>query len=215
MKRFKKEHLISAAFVWLVMWAVTLAGCATLGKDECLNADWQSIGYEDGSRGYKASRIGSHRKACAKHGVTPDFDRYEAGRQKGLEEWCTSRNGYQQGLRGSVYNGVCVGPLEQAFMKGFAYGKDVHASASEYGRQKNALKTRYADLDALEMELQALEDELVRSGTSPRRRRQLLEEIRHMEADRQMALNDIADMEHTLEDMQEHLDQLKQNHPYQ
>ena len=192
-----------------------LSGCATLGKDECLNADWQSIGYEDGARGYKASRIGSHRKACAKHGISPNFDLYESGRLKGLEEWCTPRNGYQQGVHGKGYNGVCPDFLEGPFIKAMNHGKDVHAYAAQVSRQERDLKKMIADLDTLDMDLDAMEEALVAPGVSPRRRRQMLEEIRLLEEDRRLFLNDIADMEQALADMQAHLVRLQENHPYQ
>ncbi len=53
-----------------------ISGCATMGKDECLTSNWRSIGYEDGARGYPPERIGNHRKACAKHSVSPDLQTY-------------------------------------------------------------------------------------------------------------------------------------------
>jgi hypothetical protein len=44
--------------------AVVLSACATgMGKDECVAADWRTIGYEDGLHGYPADRIGAHRVA--------------------------------------------------------------------------------------------------------------------------------------------------------
>ena len=47
-------------------------GCASLDKNECLHADWYAIGLEDGARGRALERLGDHRRACAKHSVTPD-----------------------------------------------------------------------------------------------------------------------------------------------
>ena len=62
-----------------------LSACATgMGKDECAAADWRTIGYEDGVRGFPADRIGAHRVACAKHQVTPDLAAYMEGRDRGL-----------------------------------------------------------------------------------------------------------------------------------
>jgi hypothetical protein len=211
---FGNRRISRVLAIWIAGLTMLFGGCATLDKDECLHADWQSIGYEDGARGYKASRIASHRKACAKHGIAPDFDRYEAGRLKGLEEWCTPRNGYQQGVRGHHYNGVCPESLEGPFMEALAYGKDVHAYASQVERQEEDLKKMVADLGTLQMDLAAMEEELVRSGVSPRRRRHLLAQIRRLEDDQRLSMNDIADMEHTLEDMQAHLAHLKDNNPY-
>ena len=202
----------------LTFWAATVTlmvgGCATLDKDECLTADWQSIGYEDGARGYKASHIGSHRKACAKHGVAPDFDLYEKGRLKGLEEWCTPRNGYRQGAGGHLYNGVCPSHLAAPFMAAFEQGRAVHAYAAQIKAQESEMKKMLVDRDALDKDLEALENELVRPGVSPRGRRRLLEDIRQLEAQRNSLLNDITEMDRVLEDMNAHLARLHENNPY-
>ena len=200
--------------LWMAAVTLMVGGCATLDKDECLNADWQSIGYEDGARGYKASRIGNHRKACAKHGIAPDFDLYEKGRLRGLAEWCTPQNGYRQGAGGKLYTGVCPGPLAGPFKAAFNHGKAIHAYASQIKGQENVLRKMTVDFDAMEAELQALEDELVRPGVSPRRRRRLLEDIRELEAQQNALLNDIDDMERTLADMNDHLARLRENNPY-
>ena len=194
---------------------LTLSGCATLDEGECRNADWQSIGYEDGARGYKASRIGNHRKACAKYGIAPDFDRYEVGRLKGLEEWCTPRNGYRQGVRGRGYNDVCPSHLAGPFVAALAYGKDIHAYAAQIQRQERDLDQMVADMDALDMDIESMEEALVSPGVSPRRRRQMLAEIRLLEENRRSLATDIADMEHTLAEMHDHLNHLKTHHPYQ
>jgi predicted nucleic acid-binding Zn-ribbon protein len=42
-----------------------LSACASMSKNECLNANWKTIGYEDGSLGRAETMIQSHRKACA------------------------------------------------------------------------------------------------------------------------------------------------------
>jgi hypothetical protein len=191
-----------------------LSGCATLGKDECLNADWFSIGYEDGAHGYHASRIGDHRKACAKHGVTPDFVTYEKGRQQGLGEWCTPRNGNRIGLQGGGYNGVCPKDLEPAFLQAFDQGKAVHAYEKEYKIRDQRLKNMYANLDGIEKDIADMETELVGNGSSPRRRKALLEEIRLREQDRRLLLSDIAALEKTIADMRDNLEQMKSGNPY-
>ena len=58
----------------------TLGGCASLSKDECLNADWQDIGVRDGANGQPEEYLIQHSTACAKVGVTPDRTRWLAGR---------------------------------------------------------------------------------------------------------------------------------------
>jgi len=57
-------------------------GCSTLSQEECLVADWQLIGREDGAVGRDASYIGNHRKACADYGIVPDLQEYQHGYER-------------------------------------------------------------------------------------------------------------------------------------
>ncbi len=93
----------SRSFRLILSTALVLAlqGCASLSKDECVTADWYSIGYEDGLHGKQADQIANHRKSCAKHGVTADLALYNEGRDAGLERFCEPRNGYRLGRAGS------------------------------------------------------------------------------------------------------------------
>jgi hypothetical protein len=191
-----------------------LSGCATLVKDECLHADWFSIGYEDGAHGYHAARIENHRKACARNGVTPDFDTYEKGRQQGLDQWCTPRNGNRIGLQGGGYNGVCPKDLEPAFLQALDHGKAVYAYEKEYENQDRALKNMVADLGGIEKNIADMEAELVDNSASPRRRKALLEEIRLRDEDRRLLHNDIEATEKTIADMRHNLEQMKARNPY-
>ena len=201
--------LCATAFLFL-----NLSGCATLGKDECLNADWFSIGYEDGARGYKASRIAGHRKACAKHGVAPDFDTYEKGRQQGLGEWCTPRNGYRVGAQGGAYNGVCPAAMEPAYLKALNQGKAVYGYEKELKNQDQTLKKLYTDLDGIDRNIADMEAEMVSDRVSPRRRKMLLEEIRMREGDRRSLLDEISAAEQTIADMQRNLEQMRARDPF-
>lgn len=108
----------------LLLTALFVAGCAGgMSKKECAVADWYAVGVEDGSKGYDLSRLGSHRKACAKAGVTPDADRYAQGRLVGLQSYCTFERGRAQGQRGAAMSTVCpAGPLEAQFTQGYNAG---------------------------------------------------------------------------------------------
>src|SRR3989337_3049438 len=86
---------------------LALSACATMDRNECLTVDWQTVGFEDGVAGYSGDRIGQHRKACAKHGVTPDLTAYQAGREEGLREYCVPANGFRLGSQGGSYSGMC------------------------------------------------------------------------------------------------------------
>lgn len=213
---FRNDGITFRAVLIFGFFSVVLlvSGCATLNENECINADWHSIGYEDGARGFKTSRIGAHRKACSEYGVTPDFKAYEKGRQQGLQEWCTPRNGYALGARGKLYNGVCPKALEPAYLDAYHQGKAVFAYSKELKIQETRLKNLYADLDAIDKVLADKEARLVGQGTSPRRRKKLLEEIRVVENDRRMLLHSITDQEHFVAEMQENLAQMQSQNPF-
>jgi hypothetical protein len=205
---------MSRAILFVSITALLISGCASMGKDECLHADWQIIGYEDGARGYAGTRIGVHRKACAKHGVAPDMAAYEAGRLKGLQEWCTPRNGYRLGLKGNRYNGVCPQSLESPFIEAMGRGRAVHGYEKQVQKARQELKEMRAGLEAMDTDLQAMKAELISDDTTPRRRLMLLGEIRKLEADRDLHINDIEDMEDQVADMQANLRQMKKASPY-
>lgn len=199
---------------FLLIAVLLLAGCATMGKDECLNANWLTIGFEDGSRGYPGNRIGEHRKACAKHGVTPDLAAYESGRKRGLVTWCAPRNGYRIGLGGGQYNGVCPRSMEAPFIEAVSKGRAVYGYQKEVNKARNELKQMHKDLEGMDEDLVSMEAEMISNGVTPRRRVQLLREIRQLEDDKKLFINDIGDMEIQVADMQANLDRMKAENHY-
>ncbi|MGD9214556.1 MAG: DUF2799 domain-containing protein [Desulfobacteraceae bacterium] len=212
-----RHTLIRGASICVGLWAavaVLVYGCASLDKAECINADWKSIGFEDGVRGYKGSHIGRHREACARHGVAPDLDLYEAGRQQGLAQWCTPHNGYRLGIQGKRYNGVCPTTLEAGFMEALAQGRAVNAYGKEVKKQESRLEKMVGQLGAVDEQISVMEAELVSDDVSPRRRMKLLNEIRRLEEDQRYLVNDIEDMEQTLEDMRNNLTKMRMENPY-
>ena len=101
---------------------VALNGYATLSPDECLHADWRTIGYEDGIQGRDLSILSQHRQACAEVGVAPDLDAYQAGRADGVRVFCRPPNAYEQGRQGHAYSGVCPADMEQEFIAAHGEG---------------------------------------------------------------------------------------------
>lgn len=101
---------------------LTLCGCATLSKSECQTGDWYSIGVRDGANGQTEDRFLENAKACAARGMPADRERWMQGREHGLERYCTAPHGYQVGAAGENYRGVCLGPVEGEFMRGFQLG---------------------------------------------------------------------------------------------
>ncbi|MDE1461373.1 DUF2799 domain-containing protein [Spartinivicinus poritis] len=102
---------------------VGLNGCATLSREECLSANWQTIGYEDGTKGRLPGFVAEHRKACAEYGVVPDLTSYQQGREEGVRHYCRPANGYYLGRHGYSYSGVCSEEEEAEFLRAWHQGE--------------------------------------------------------------------------------------------
>lgn len=127
---------------------LAVAGCSSLSEKECLALDWQTVGYEDGVRGYSGDRIADTRKACGEHGVRADLDGYRAGREQGLREYCRPANGYRVGVEGAQYAGVCPAALEPAFLGAYESGHQLHALRSRVWRADATLAAKRRELES-------------------------------------------------------------------
>jgi len=159
---------------------VGLGGCASMNADECAATDWSAIGYEDGSRGYTADRFGNHRKACAKHGITPDFQGYMNGRSQGLESFCQPGRAFNFGANGGRYNGVCEADMEPGFLEAYRAGHKLHTLRSNVNAVNSDL---YAAEDALEhtkRRIVTVELLLINSETTTDERVALLVELKEL-----------------------------------
>lgn len=127
--------------------ALVFSGCATLSKDECKTANWRTIGFGDGAKGEKASKISEHRSACAEYKITPDLNAYNAGRNEGLGQYCIPSTGYNKGAAGQRYNGICRNHNEKEFLSAFNHGLELHKQQSilnnlhrDYKKAKRKIK---------------------------------------------------------------------------
>lgn len=183
-----------------------------MNKDECLTVDWRTIGYEDGAAGYSGDRIGQHRKACAKHGVTPDLATYQAGRDAGLREYCVPQNGFRLGAQGSSYGGMCPSDLDDAFSSAYESGRHLYILRSRVENASHRLNSKRAELEEVEEELAHQSAVVVSSESTKEQRAQavvdvkqlaeragrLKEEIQQLERDRVHRERDLEDYRATL-----------------
>lgn len=183
--------------------ALAVSSCASLNKEECLTADWRTIGFHDGAAGYTAERIDAHRQACAEHGVVPNLDRYLAGRQSGLKEYCRPARGYQEGLEGVAYGGVCPPELEQAFVDAHEAGLRIHAMEDDLRDQERALRGRERRLKEVNGKSAAAQSTIIASNDPGTRARAL--------ADIQSLGKEKGELEHEIDDLKRRIAWLKQH----
>jgi hypothetical protein len=158
-----------------------VSGCATLDKNECLRADWYAIGLEDGARGQPVERLGDHRRACAEHAVTPQTERYLAGRSEGLKSYCTYDKGFSVGRSGQSSSGVCPAGLAGNFSAGFQRGREIHD-----------LRRR---LDTVEEQIRKTKAALAAGNPNPRTRAAEVERLEDLSREAEQLEQRIASLE--------------------
>lgn len=168
---------------------IGLSGCASMSEEECLVMDWRTIGYEDGLQGKSGAVIGNYRKACAKAGVTPDLDEYQAGREQGLQEFCRPQNGYNLGERGGRYNGVCPANTEREFLSAYDEGRTLYELRADVRRLESSVVSTQNEIDQLGEEMEHATLHMVSDGLSAEERLHILSQTKQM-AERRGKLKD-------------------------
>ncbi len=169
---------------------VAFSGCATLSKNECLEADWFEIGRRDGAMGKPRALFQQHRDACLKHSISPNRDAYYEGRDEGLKFYCTKDNGFKQGRLGRRYQYVCPEELEAEFLAGYVEGKEVR----EYESKIASLKRR---LQEIESEIEKKEGKLYSSRLSSEQRTKIRSDIRSLDMEYRDIVRELKYLERT------------------
>lgn len=159
---------------------LAMSGCASMSDEECLAADWSAVGYEDGARGYTAERFSSHRKACARHGITADFGAWQAGREQGLVEYCQPGRGYDIGVSGGRYYGVCSADLEPDFLDAYNAGHRLYNLRANVSRANSAIHAREHELENVRKEIRDTEAALIAPETTVEDRILLLADLKEL-----------------------------------
>lgn len=195
--------------------ALLLVNCASMSKQECLNADWQSIGFEDGRLGYSSARIGDHRRACAKINVKPDLALYQQGYEDGARQFCEPQNGFKLGLRGGAYNVICPADTQDGFAAAYDEGKEIYrVNATLDSYQKNLDKLHEA-MDANRAEKSDLEQQLILGKLTKPERIDIIRRLRQLEKEKDELRGKIKQHQAQIEKLQDNLRILKANSHFQ
>ncbi len=168
----------------IVSMVLVVSGCSTLSQEECLVADWQLIGREDGAEGRGASYIGNHRKACAEYGVVPDLAQYKKGYDEGLVLYCDQYNGFKRGEQGADYNGACPAHLEPRFLIGYNEGRAIYLLKSRISQARSSINANENKMEGLDEDIGELEDRLVVNETTSDARREILAKLKKKQEER-------------------------------
>ena len=172
--------IVKRTSILLSLLVIGLAGCATMSSDECATSDWTAVGYEDGSRGYTSERFSKHRKACAKHGITADFQAYQQGRSQGLVEFCQPGRGFNLGANGGQYKGVCSVELEADFLDAYRVGQQLYKLRSDVSSANSQINYKKHELEDIEDQISHNEALLIGDQTTTEDRVLLLAELKQL-----------------------------------
>lgn len=148
-----------------------------MSKNECVYADWRAIGFEDGAAGASSTAISSRRQACAAVGVTPDMEQYLAGRDAGLNEYCTPMNGFREGESGAAYSGACGRHNEASFLAQYRAGSQLYLLRDRARGASYALVKANEDLGAMKFAITHAATNLIRPDLSVADRAALVVEM--------------------------------------
>lgn len=182
-------------FLTITIPFLLLTGCATLSQDECKVANWQTIGFEDGAKGYSSERISAHRESCADYGIAPNLEKYLFGYRQGVRQYCVPSRGFALGRKGSDYNGICPTDLEQSFLSYYRQGEKVYELEHAIEQMKNDHRTLMQEHDDLIDEIENNEKLIISDNTSSQVRQELLEQNKKIEqfiADKDIEIESIS-----------------------
>ena len=163
-----------------VLALLIMTGCAGMSDEECMATDWTAVGYEDGARGYTAESFSRHRKACAKHGITADFGSYQSGRDRGLVEYCQPGRGYDVGVSGGRYYGVCSTDLEPDFLAAYNEGYHLYTLRANVNNANSSIYAKERELESVESEMRAKEAALISPETTVEQRILLVADLKDL-----------------------------------
>jgi Protein of unknown function (DUF2799) len=171
---------LRCASLLLLLSALAVSACSSMSPEECAATDWAAVGYEDGARGLPSDHFGTHRKACAKHGVTADFAAYQEGRDEGLVEFCQPGRGYNLGVNGGRYNGVCDVALEEEFLDAYKSGHQLYTLRANVYNANAQIAAREQEQENIRAQIRNREARLISIEPTPQERILLLADIKDL-----------------------------------
>ena len=130
--------------------------------------------------GYGASRISDHRKACAKHGITPDLQAYRAGRNEGLQHYCQPSRAFKVGSSGGGYSGVCADHDEPSFLDAYNSGYNLYNLRSRVNASNNQIRAKETQLKKNEDVMREKEAALIAKETTVEDRILILADLKDL-----------------------------------
>lgn len=171
--------------------AISLAGCASLSKDQCLNGDWGQIGFVDGMRGLPPDQLNEHAKACSEYGVQTNFNQYMLGRSRGLINYCQPENAFNVGRAGQTGNvAACPPNMQYAFLFELRRGVEINQMESELEPLRTRISLNNSRIVRNDGRIGDIRNELRRNDLSNDARNALLNEFNRLVDEKNFLVRD-------------------------
>ncbi|MDP2575552.1 DUF2799 domain-containing protein [Vibrio penaeicida] len=160
-------------FFSLLLTVFLITGCTSMSIEECQTTHWRDLGYQQGQVGENPNIINDYAKDCSEGGINVDKEAWSQGYERGLVQYCSPRNGYQEGRNGRSYYGVCD---NEQFNKNY-----------ELGRQAYLKEERLSDI---QKEIEDIDFKLRnKNGLDPDERKRLNDERKSLTSERASLLS--------------------------
>jgi hypothetical protein len=154
--------------LWMVVLLVPLSACShlrdifdppSLSEDQCRAGRWTDLGYQDAASGMSPDRVQDHQKYCSRFEITINRASYTAGWNKGLVAFCTPTKGYQTGLSGIEYHGLCPNDLKDKFLAKYEEGRRIYKIRNAYNNLENQMERENNEIADLQEKMWQEKDE--------------------------------------------------------
>jgi hypothetical protein len=194
-------------FISIAAASMLLSNCANMNESDCINANWQLIGFEDGSLGKNESNIANHRKECAEYGVTPELAAYRKGHYLGSEKFCSKNNGFARGSLGKEYQQNCPTQFEPAFLAGFTDGQTVYGLKQTVAHYEAELKETQKNIEQLEKSIARKNEQMIADGLNREQRIAIREDVFQQQQKWQDLTDTLPNLKQELENAQQTYEQ--------
>lgn len=191
-----------------------LSGCATplMTEEACLAGAWEQAGYEDGAAGKRVDVFEERAALCNEVGARPDdisLVDYRKGRDDGLSGLCTHRGGYEFGLAGKTYEGVCPAEIEGEFLAGYFPGRRIEAAQSRYSSAQSAYSSAISSLESVRAGIDRARTKLADPDAKEKAIRRAEKTLKNADRDLRNARQNITAAEVSLDTAEEELDYVR------
>lgn len=185
--------------IYLGALILLLSGCAVMSKSECLEADWERVGYKVGMEGEPNSMeaFSKRQEVCSKHDVAADISAFEIGYEEGIIAYCEIENAVKLGIKAK---GSALEFCSEFENPGFAAAYSAGYKLYELRRDAMAARNELQRLENQEYRSRKRISDLRRTagaeGNSEEQRQAAARKIRYLR-------RDVSDLRHTIDYLRE------------